>query len=83
MVLEKTLESPLDCKEIQPVHSKGAEPAGKPDVSCSLLTNFSPINISTENSFVKRGFNVFGVCVQDGWMSCWMGNGKSWAKTVL
>ena len=22
-VLEKTLESPLDCKEIQPVHSKG------------------------------------------------------------
>ena len=28
-VLEKTLESPLDCKEIQPVHSKG-------DQSCSL-----------------------------------------------
>ena len=23
MVLEKTLENPLDCKEIQPVHSKG------------------------------------------------------------
>ena len=23
MVLEKTLESPLDCKEIQPLHSKG------------------------------------------------------------
>ena len=23
MVLEKTLESPLHCKEIQPVHSKG------------------------------------------------------------
>ena len=23
VVLEKTLESPLDCKEIQPVHSKG------------------------------------------------------------
>ena len=23
MVLEKTLESPLDCKDIQPVHSKG------------------------------------------------------------
>ena len=23
MVLEKTLESPLDCKEIQPVHCKG------------------------------------------------------------
>ena len=23
---EKTLESPLDCKEIQPVHSKGEQP---------------------------------------------------------
>ena len=23
MVLEKTLENPLDCKEIQPVHSEG------------------------------------------------------------
>ena len=29
-VLEKTLESPLDCKEIQPVHSKGDSPG------CSL-----------------------------------------------
>ena len=25
MVLEKTPESPLDCKEIQPVHPKGDE----------------------------------------------------------
>ena len=23
MILEKTLDSPLDCKEIQPVHRKG------------------------------------------------------------
>ena len=26
MVLEKTLESPSDCKEIQPVHSEGDQP---------------------------------------------------------
>ena len=26
MVLDKTLESPLDCKEIQPVHSEGDQP---------------------------------------------------------
>ena len=26
MVLEKTLDSPLDCKEIQPVHSQGDQP---------------------------------------------------------
>ena len=25
MVLEKTLESPLDCKEIQPIHPKGSQ----------------------------------------------------------
>ena len=30
MALEKTLESPLDCKEIQPVHPKGDQPG------CSL-----------------------------------------------
>ena len=28
MALEKTLESPLDCKEIQPVHSKGDQSWG-------------------------------------------------------
>ena len=35
MVLEKTLESPLDCKEIQPVHSKGDQSSvfiGRTDV---------------------------------------------------
>ena len=26
VVLEKTLESPLDCKEIQPIHSEGEQP---------------------------------------------------------
>ena len=26
MVLEKTLESPFDCKEVQPVHSEGDQP---------------------------------------------------------
>jgi len=26
VVLEKTLQSPLDCKEIQPVHSEGDQP---------------------------------------------------------
>ena len=29
VVLEKTLESPLDCKEIQPVHSEGDQPWGE------------------------------------------------------
>ena len=39
VVLEKTLDSPLDCKEIQPVHSKGDQPwdfFGKNDAKAEL-----------------------------------------------
>ena len=39
MVLEKTLESPLDCKEIQPVHPKGDQSwvfIGKADAKAEL-----------------------------------------------
>ena len=38
MVLEKTVESPLDCKEIQPVHSKGESSVftGRSDVEAEL-----------------------------------------------
>ena len=38
VVLEKTLESPMDCKEIQPVHSKGDQSwvfFGRNDAKCS------------------------------------------------
>ena len=41
MVLEKTLESPLDCKEIQPVHPKGDQSwefIGKTDVEAEAPT---------------------------------------------
>ena len=40
MVLEKTLESPLDCKEIQPVHPKGDQSwvfIGRTDVEAETL----------------------------------------------
>ena len=40
MVLEKTLESPLDCKEIQPVHPKGDQSwvfFGRTDVEAETL----------------------------------------------
>ena len=39
MVLEKTLENPLDCKEIQPVHPKGDQSwvfFGRTDVEAEL-----------------------------------------------
>ena len=40
MVLEKTLESPLDCKEIQPVHPKGDQSlvfTGRTDAEAETL----------------------------------------------
>ena len=40
VVLEKTLESPLDCKEIQPVHPKGDQSwvfSGRTDVEAETL----------------------------------------------
>ena len=40
MVLEKTLESPLDCKEIKPVNPKGKQPLmflGRTDAEAPIL----------------------------------------------
>ena len=45
MVLEKTLESPLDCKEIQPVCSKGDQPwdfFGRNDAKAETPVLWSP-----------------------------------------
>ena len=40
MVLEKTLESPLDCKEIQPVHPKEISPGCSLEGLMLKLQNF-------------------------------------------
>ena len=50
MVLEKTLESPLDCKEIQPVHPKGDQ---------SILKEISP-GCSVEGLMLKLELQYFG-----------------------
>jgi len=45
VVLEKTLESPLDCKEIQPVHSKGDQSwafIGRTDAEAETLILWPP-----------------------------------------
>ena len=45
MVLEKTLESPLDCKEIQPVHPKGNQSwvfIGRTDVEAEIPILWPP-----------------------------------------
>ena len=45
VVLEKTLESPLDCKEIQPVHPKGDQSwvfIGRPDAEAETAILWPP-----------------------------------------
>ena len=45
VVLERTLESPLDCKDIQPVHSKGDQSwvfTGRIDVEAETPTLWPP-----------------------------------------
>ena len=45
MVLEKTLESPLECKEIQPVHPKGNQSwvfTGRTDVEAEAPILWPP-----------------------------------------
>ena len=54
MVLEKTLESPLDCKEIQPIHPKGNQ---------SILKEISP-KYSLEGLMLKLKLQYFGHLMQ-------------------
>ena len=45
MVLDKALESPLDCKEIQPVHPKGNQSwvfMGRTDAEAETLVVWPP-----------------------------------------
>ena len=58
MVLEKTLESPLDCKEIQPVHPKRDQ---------SILKEISP-GCSLEGLMLKLKLKLqyFGHLMQRG-----------------
>ena len=50
MVLEKTLASPLDCKEVQPVHPKGDQ---------SILKETSP-GCSLEGLMLRLKLQYFG-----------------------
>ena len=48
MVLEKTLESPLDCKEIQPVHEKEISPG------CSLEGQMLKLKLQYFGHLMRR-----------------------------
>ena len=54
VVLEKTLESPLDCKEIQPVHPKGDQSwvfIGRTDAEGEMPIFWPP---DVKNSFIGK-----------------------------
>ena len=93
VVLEKTLESPLDCKEIQPVHPKGGQSwvlIGRTDVeaetntlatSCEELTHWKRPwcweRLTAGGEGDNRGW--------DGWMASltqwtwvWVDSGSCW-----
>ena len=56
MVLEKTLQNPLDCKEIQQVHSKGGQSRifiGKTDAEATIL--WPP---DVKNSLIEKDYSV-------------------------
>ena len=57
MVLEKTLESPLDCKEIQPVHPKGDQSwvfIGRTDAEGETLILMWRVDSSEKNPDTGR-----------------------------
>ena len=61
MVLEKTLESPLDCKEIQPVHSEGDQPwdfFGRNDAKAE---NSSTLATSCEELTLEKTLMLGGI----------------------
>ena len=58
MVLEKTLESPLDCKEIQPVHPKGDQSSvfiGRTDVEAETPILWPP---DPKNQLIEKDPDV-------------------------
>ena len=55
MVLERTLESPLDCKEIQPVHPKGDQSwvfIGRTDAEAEATMLWSP---DVKSCLIRKG----------------------------
>ena len=80
VVLEKTLGSPLDCKEIQPVHPKGNQSwifIGRNDAEAEALVLWPPDEGEAGGEGDNRGW--------DGWMASptwwtwvWAGSGSWW-----
>ena len=93
VVLEKTLESPLDCREIQPVHPKGNQSwifIGRTDAKAETLILWSP---DAKNWLMWKNpdagkdwrWEEKGTTGWDGWMASptrwtwvWVNSGSWW-----
>ena len=94
VVLQKTLESPLDCKEIQPLHPKGNQSwvfTGRTDVEAETLILWPP---DAKNWLIWKDPNAgrdWGQELEgddrgwDGWMASltrwtwvWVNSGSRW-----
>ena len=65
MVLEKTLESPLDCKEIQPGHSKGSQPwlfIGSTDAKAEAPVLWPPV---AKSRLIGKDSDAWKDCLVD------------------
>ena len=67
-MLEKTLESPLDCKEIQPVHSEGDQPW---DFFCLSPTSKAQPELEQYKKFRQVLVSYFSMasCSLEFWLS--------------
>ena len=85
VVLEKTLESPLDCKEIQPVHPKGDQFwvfSGRTDVEAETPTLWAPDATSwligkDPDAGKDWGQEDKGM-TEDGMVGWWMASPTQW-----
>jgi len=82
VVLEKTLESPLDCKEIQPVHSEGDQPwdfFGGNDAKAETPVLWPPHvkNWLIGKDWCREGLGAGGEGDDRGWDS-WMASLTWW-----
>ena len=92
VVLEKTLESPLDCKEIQPVHSAGDQPwdfFGRNDVKAGSPVLWPPhVELTHWKRLMLGGLGAGGEGDDrgwDGWVASptwwtwvWVNSGSLW-----
>ena len=80
VALEKTLERPLDCKEIQPVHSEGDQPwdfFGRTDAKAETLVLWPPHAKHWKRLWCWEGLGAGGEGDDRGWDG-WMVSLTQW-----